>query len=1039
MRQWGLGLGLSIVLLLVAVKMTLPGVSQTLPSAPNLENRKLDEAAQLDQQVIELYSQGKYEEAILLVRRVLAIREKALGRNHLDVAISLNNLARLYHDRRKYEKAEPLYRRALKIHEEASVKDDFNTATVLNNLAGLYDNQEKYTEAEPLYKRSLAIFEKISGKDNSNIIAVLNNLAALYDNQKKYAEVESLYQRILTIFKKEPRENNLNFAQSLDNLGRFYYEQGQYMQAEALLHRAFAIREKAPEKDNLAQSLNNLAQLYSTQGKYVQTELLFYRALSILQEAKKEKHPHTAFVMNNLSLLYQAQREDEKATSFAKMALLILEEAQGKEHPNVATVLNTLGAAYQSQGKYDQAELSYQRSLSIREKFQGKDVAISLTSLAGLYRNQRKNEQAASLLERALLIREKILAKDHPDIAANLNNLAEIYRDQEKYEQAKLLYQRSLSISEKKLGKEHHGVAFTINNLALLHQDQGEYKQAESLYKRSLLIREKVFGSDHPTVAIVLNNLATLHYDMGDISLAITLSGRSAAIQENKISRSLRAGSEQDKQDYIQENLADLDFSVSIALQSHNTEADKLASTNVLGRQGRVLDETAQTIQIIRSQLKNRPDLRQQLDDWNINLQEQSDLASSIFSQKNAKGYRGRYERLKQKQQQLEAELSKKSAIFHQVVAPVKLEKVQTLIPQNAALVQIIRYQPFNAKVPQKNRFGSYHYAANILRSTGTPHWVDLGAAAEIEKNIQTFRKYLQDGSNTGNRQRDQIARTLDAQLMQPLRQHLGNTKHLLLSPDSALNLIPFEALKDENNKYLIERYAFSYLTSGRDLTRFADVPPSRQAPVIFSEISYDRSTKFTSLNTAAERKEIKNTFPNAQVFIKQRATKTTLQQIQAPQILHLATHGFFKPAPNNSESLKHLDNPLTRSGIALAGKDQLTGLEAYGLDLYGTQLVVLSACETGLGDISVGEGIYGLRRALVIAGSQSQVLSLWKVGDQATVKLMKTFYANLKAGMGRHEALRQAQLELLRHQNYQNPYNWAAFIPSGNWEPLPR
>jgi CHAT domain-containing protein len=100
---------------------------------------------------------------------------------------------------------------------------------------------------------------------------------------------------------------------------------------------------------------------------------------------------------------------------------------------------------------------------------------------------------------------------------------------------------------------------------------------------------------------------------------------------------------------------------------------------------------------------------------------------------------------------------------------------------------------------------------------------------------------------------------------------------------------------------------------------------------------------------------------------------------------------------------------------------------------------VVLSACETGLGDISAGEGIYGLRRALVIAGSQSQVLSLWRVGDRATVELMKLFYTDLKSGMGRHEALRNAQLKLLHHPNYKNPYNWAAFIPSGNWEPLPK
>jgi predicted O-linked N-acetylglucosamine transferase (SPINDLY family) len=158
-----------------------------------------------------------------------------------------------------------------------------------------------------------------------------------------------------------------------------------------------------------------------------------------------------------------------------------------------------------------------------------------------------------------------------------------------------------------------------------------------------------VFGLDHPTVAIVLNNLATLYYDMGDIALATILSGRAAVIQENNISRSLLAGSEQDKQDYIQENLTNLDFGVSLSLQSHSTKTHEFASTNVLNRQGRVLDETAQLIQIIRSQLKNRPDLRQQLDDWSINFQEQSDLASSNFSQKNIEGYRDRYNELKQK------------------------------------------------------------------------------------------------------------------------------------------------------------------------------------------------------------------------------------------------------------------------------------------------------------------------------------------------------------------------------------------------------
>jgi CHAT domain-containing protein len=477
------------------------------------------------------------------------------------------------------------------------------------------------------------------------------------------------------------------------------------------------------------------------------------------------------------------------------------------------------------------------------------------------------------------------------------------------------------------------------------------------------------------------------------------------------------------------------DFSIYLAFQSQSVEAQRLALLTVLRRQGRILDATAEAIQSIRPRLKDRPDLQKLFDDWKNILQEQSALDRSSMKQENTKEYKVRYEKLYQLGQELESQLSAKSTIFRQTVIPIELEKVQSLIPQDAALVHIVRYQPYNPKVDNTKRLIPPHYAAVVLRPTGNSHWVDLGAAAEIEKNIQTFRVYLQDGSNPVNSKRNQIARTIDAQLMQPLRQYLGDAKHLLLSPDAALNLIPFEALKDENSKYLIERYAFSYLTSGRDLTRFVDSLPSRQAPVIFSSINYDRSTNLSPLATDAETQAIQSLFPNTQVFRDRAATKTALQKVQAPQILHLATHGFF--TPNNPNTPQQLDKPLTRSGIALAGKDQLTGLEAYGLDLYGTQLVVLSACETGVGDISVGEGIYGLRRALVIAGSQSQVLSLWKVGDRATVELMKTFYANLKAGMGRHEALRQAQLKLLQHPNYQNPFYWAAFIPSGNWEPL--
>nr|WP_272819434.1 CHAT domain-containing protein [Scytonema hofmannii] len=211
--------------------------------------------------------------------------------------------------------------------------------------------------------------------------------------------------------------------------------------------------------------------------------------------------------------------------------------------------------------------------------------------------------------------------------------------------------------------------------------------------------------------------------------------------------------------------------------------------------------------------------------------------------------------------------------------------------------------------------------------------------------------------------------------------------------------------------------------------------------------------------NTQEEAQQIKVIFSSATILSGTKATETAIKQLSAPSILHLATHGFFltdqqiKPQLNNFDSQTPVtfsgENPLLRSGLALAGFNNrrtvsqnsddgvLTSLEVAGLDLRGTQLVVLSACETGLGDIKVGDGLYGFCCALVIAGSQSQVLSLWKVDDAGTKELMVKYYQKLKASQGRHEALREAQLEMLATPKYQHPKYWASFVASGDWTPL--
>ena len=201
---------------------------------------------------------------------------------------------------------------------------------------------------------------------------------------------------------------------------------------------------------------------------------------------------------------------------------------------------------------------------------------------------------------------------------------------------------------------------------------------------------------------------------------------------------------------------------------------------------------------------------------------------------------------------------------------------------------------------------------------------------------------------------------------------------------------------------------------------------------------------------------------PGATLFTGSQATENVIKQLQAPKILHIATHGFFlqnvpQVAPtdfgttlqgtrNAQPNIRPAENPLLRAGLALAGANPrksgnedgiLTALEAAGLNLSGTKLVVLSACKTGLGDVQNGEGVYGLRRAFAIAGAESQLMSLWAVNDYRTNQLMVNYYQRLKNNVGRSDALRQTQLKMLQKPESQHPYYWAAFIPSGDWMPM--
>src|SRR6266511_3470982 len=830
-----------------------------------------------------------------------------------------------------------------------------------------------------------------------------------------------------------------------------------------------------------ARKLSEEARQLEHGRKYDEALRLYERALAIREKALGPDHPHVAGSLSNLANIYYFRGDFAKAEPLYERALAIREKTLGPDHPDVAASLNNLASIYNLKGDFEKAESFYQRALAIWEKALGPDhpqVTLSLDNLASLYRAKGDNTKAEPLAQRALAIKEKALGPEHPDVALSLNNLVMIYQQRGDYAKAEPLAQRALTISEKTLGPEHFGVAHCLNNLGDLYLGRGEYEKAEPMFQRALAIWEKTLRPEHPFIASSLANLAVLYAAKGAIAQAVRFQSRANAISDLDLDLNLIAGSERQKLALLNLSRFQTDSTLSLHAQvaPNDPQALDLAFTTWLRRKGRGLEAMADTIAILR---RHAAPQDQQLFDQLADARSQlAALTLGESSTAKPETYRAQLASLREKADELEATLSSHSAEFRTQSQPVALAAVQSALPAGSVLVEFAAYRPH--ELPTEKRKPP-RYLAYLLAPQGRPQWVDLGEVEVIDRAVEAWRRALRDPRRTDVKQ---LARGMDDKVMRPVRALLqsgqgemrGKIRRLLIAPDGSLNLIPFAALVDEQGRYLVERYSISYLVSGRDLLRLQVRQPSKSEAVVVADPDYGETVVAAQLKrrdvglpsgmpqtagsnvslsqvyfpplrgTAGEARALKAMLPQATVLTGERATEARLKQLSSPKILHLATHGFFlrDQDPNSPVEIS-----LLRSGLALAGANLrrggpdpaddgiLTALEAAGLDLWGTKLVVLSACDTGVGEVKVGEGVYGLRRALALAGAETQVMSLWPVSDTGTRDLMIGYYKALQRGEGRGEGLRRVQLEMIKSKDRRHPFYWAGFIQSGEWANL--
>jgi CHAT domain-containing protein/Tfp pilus assembly protein PilF len=843
------------------------------------------------------------------------------------------------------------------------------------------------------------------------------------------------------------RDNSLDEARRLHARARREFQAGKYDQAAGIEKQSLQIREQVLGSDHLvvAFSLLNLGLFQRNAGDVPAAEASYLRALAIREKALPPDHPDIALVLHNLGYLYYSDLHDYvRAQSLYERSLAIKEHALGADHPLVASTLVNMGLV----------------------QWKAKDYL-----------------RAAAYFHRAQKIFEKTVGPASDDVAKCVHNMGIVFKESGDYAMGEALYREALQIWERIFGKDHPSVALALESLGILYRDKGDYQNAEPILHRALDIELKSEGANHPDVANTLVILARMYEAKGDTTRAVEMQSRAAAIEEKNISLNLSLGSERQKLAYFSSMMNQGNRRISLHVRSApaDPKARDLALTMVLQRKGRVLDALADTVGALRTRLGAQDQtLLDQLNDATVTLARI--VLDGLAGGETAAEHEKKFSTLQEQLETLEDEISRRSAGLYQPSHPVTLDAVRKALPENGALIEFAVYHPNDPKTAVEHETGAEpHYVAYVIRRRDEVQWKELGPAKEIDARIAAWRDALRDPARKDTRE---LGRAVDEKLMQPLRVLLGQSEHLLISPDGPLNLIPFAALIDEQGKYLIQEHTLSYLTSGRDLLRLQARRDSKGPPVVIADPAFGEPSLIPSVTGARDRTEpnrrarvdysrpffgplpgaagevrtLRELIPLASFLTKEQATKAALKKLSGPSILHIATHGFFlaesqsvelataATARGPKESLapkafsSSANNPLLRSGLALAGANQgndgiLTALEASGLNLWGTRLVTLSACDTGLGEVKDGEGVYGMRRALVLAGAESQMMSLWPVSDRSTRDLIAGYYRALLNGAGRSQALRRTQLQMMKLKPH--PYYWASFIQAGEWANL--
>ena len=893
------------------------------------------------------------------------------------------------------------------------------------------------------------------------------------------------YNYSLKSLKKQLRQEHPDYAWSLNNLGLLYSNMGDYKGAELYDKQALEIRKKAlgEEHPDYANSLNNLGQLYNNMGDYKAAEPYYKQAMEIRKKALGEGNPDYAASLTNLGILYIDMGDYKAAEPFLKEVSEIRKKALGEEHPDYASSLNNLGVLYYEMGDYKGAESYYKQALEIRKKVLGEehpDYAMSLNNLGVLYKTMGDYKSAEIYSKQALAIEKKVLGEEHPDYAVSLNNLGVLFSTMGDYKAAEPYYKQALAINKKVLGEEHPGYASSLNNLGMLYSDMGDYKAAEPYFKQALTIFKKASGGENFNSFESLKNIAELYSKTNRTKEALSIYNTSFAILNKNISVNFEWLNDNEKELFWKKNNSfynDVDNFVS-ANVIKLPELTSLSYNSNLITKGKLLEAKLKKDNAINSASNDEVEfLYNRLSFLRKKIDKLDDNDAS------------NYKKLVAEADSLDTKLTQSWPAYAQQKKNLSItwDQVQANLSNDEAAIEFVRFKSdidsnyhYNALIIRKNDvnpilvnlcnekqleeignkegFSAYYplvWAPLEAYLTGikTIYYSPTGLLYTVPFHALYAQKDKGDvvSYNKKTRQVNTTAEESAAFLSDKYTLHqLTSTRYLAIG------------LKEKSNDKiptsiaLVGAVNYDYLPTSTTTSLKSMDYASRGSNAI-GPLPYLEGTK-TEVETI--NKTLNKNGWESVLIEGNEATEENIEKLEnqnSKAVLHIATHGFAFAEPKAMDStinknsakyyLSYNKDPLKRSGLILAGANWawigsdefkklnpdaedgiLTASSVSLLNLRKTKLVVLSACETGLGKIEGSEGVFGLKRAFKLAGVEQIIVSIWVVPDNETMELMTLFYDDLAKTQNAIVSFEKAQKEM-RNKYPTRPDLWAGFV----------